>query len=229
MRKTIYLTLILALTLTGCADKENREKINTFWQQQFTNVLKKKFNMTDAQAKMAVAMTLASIAAQRAGKNGSQAMTQLMQKHAAELQKTDRVYPAQKQNGFQQSAASAPSARPRPVQEETLFELTVDDDTRLFANSPASASDRRVIKQVLDANLESNQRTLQDVQRMFGNQVRNQALVIITRKEKALKKSAGLANSAQAFIDRSNQLNEAAARELNDLYQRNAQNIKRSR
>lgn len=228
MKKTIYLTLILALSLTGCAGKEDRQKINTFWQQQFTNLLKKKYNMNDMQAKMAMTMVMAGIAAQRAGMSENQAKAQFMKKYAADLQQMERESSAGK-TAAQTPAAEATAARPRPVQQETLFELTVDDDARLFANSPASASDRKIIKQVLDANLESNQRTLQDVQRMFGNPVRNQALVIITRKEKALKKSAGLANTAQAFIDRSNQLNEAAARELNDLYRRNAQNIKRSR
>ena len=209
MKKITSFIFCTVLLSAGCTSPEQDQKIQSFWMEQYVNVMTKiatrsanGANETDPQMAQLVAMLQASLNA----KNVEQTPVEEVQ--------TEEVKPA---------AAPSSTAAPAKKKLPQILEVTMDENA--FPGK-APLEERILIKQAWNEVQEDNHEILLDIQKTFGEEVKSKAFLITTRTEQDLKKEATEATSFKAYSARQKQIVDKQKTALQQLMRQNKNNIK---
>jgi len=114
----------------------------------------------------------------------------------------------------------APKANPQPQ----LIDVTIETDA---LPGKAPLADRKRMKRAWDAVQLSNQKTLEDINAAFGEQVKNKAFILTANTEKQLKKEAKEAANFAAYFARQRDLLTKQEQALTQLMTQNRNSIKK--
>lgn len=197
MKKTILFIACTCFLLAGCLSKEQKEKINTFWGMQIMNVIMKISGKT---------MPVRPV-------QPSQIPFPTSEQKPAEI--NDEAEPT--------TPAAQPAATPkRPAPQ--VIDLTMDDDA---LPGKAAHEERVLMKQALSAVQDNNQSLLLDLQKTFGNKVKEKAFYITLETEKQLKQAAQNATSYNDYMTKQQQLLTQQENAIAKLMQQNKASLKR--
>ena len=201
MKKNLLIICAICLFAAGCTKPEQDAKIKMFWLEQYMNLMAK---LTAAQTKLDV--------------HSSQDISNKLHEALQNLhtQTPDKPQPA---------AASSAAPKPRPAAKKLpeMLEVTLDEEA---LPGKAPLQERILMKKAWNEAQLDNHDFLQDLQDMFGEDVKVKAFLITSQTETALKKEAAKAPSYQAYLVQHKKLVQAQTAALQQLMQENKKSIK---
>lgn len=124
-----------------------------------------------------------------------------------------------------QTIPQPPNQPRKPVAPQPqMIDVTLETDA---LPGKAPLADRKRMKRAWDAVQLSNQKTLEDINTTFGEQVKNKVFVITANTEKQLKKEAKEAANFAAYFARQRDLLTKQDQALTQLMTQNRNNIKK--
>ena len=141
-------------------------------------------------------------------------------------------YPFQGVDKAVQEALMAPATLTRTAnrqgkkQSSQYMEIVMEKPVKETVNTKASAKDRKAMETAFATVQADNQKTLSDIEMMFGASTRAQAVSIINENEHLLKNKMGTSATYKAYLSAQARILKAQEQQLNELMQRNARNIR---
>lgn len=198
MKKIILFTFCAVLFAAGCTNPEQDQKIKAFWMQQAFSVMVK--------------------AAETKSRLESANPDDFSKRMATILQGLNRPQPAPQ--------VQPEPVAPRKVTKQQLPQMLEVDMEEEALPGKASLKDRLLMKQAWNDVQLDNHEFLQDIQTMFGEDVKVKAFLITTRTEANLKKEAANAADFKSYLEKQDTLVHAQQQELQQLMQKNTTRIK---
>ncbi len=249
MKKTILFTVGMCVGLAACTSKEQEKEIRAFWRNQFMRLEMSSWKKVgvDSEENRALLEKFSkmqeSAAVSKMKENASAGVGKITQKLHISKSASQTIMPAPAQMPSQPVAKTSPkpssgaiaqkparkmSAKPQTSvpanSSKQVLEVTLDDDNAFPGK--ASYNDRVRMKREWHDLQMRNQASLRDIYKTFGAEVYNEALVITTNTEQQLQKTARTAGSFAAYMSQQRLLFSQQEKELQELMQRNAQNIR---
>ena len=199
MKKTTLFIICICVLLAGCLSKEKDEQVKTFWRQQFYNLQLK----------------LHQQAIRQTGRTPAQ--PPFTQSANAFTPRTDTPLPT----ANEQPASETPVA-PRPVKQ--VIDVTPDEEA---LPGKATYEERVRMKQAFITVQDNNQTLLLDLQKTFGNNVKEKAFYLTLETEGKLKQVAANADSYETYAAEQQKLLAQQEKDISQLMLRNKASLKR--
>ena len=248
MKKLLFL-MSLCCVLAACTTKEQDEKVQSFWNEQFMQVMMKMMggNMPPAGPNPSVepgAIPPMGPGPVPSGNIGEKDMQEFeaMMKEWEKSQEQNPVAPnvpdspvAGQPNLPVESSATAQTAavpaaprkaRRRKSQDNQFIEIMVEDSSETLKGR-APLKDRRAIQQALDKVLEDNQNMLENMGPALNANAQAELFAVVSKTEKALRQQATKSPSLQVYLRAQKQLLAQQEQSLNQLIQRNSSAARR--
>lgn len=219
-KKPFFIFLPALLLLSGC---ELGDKIVAFWAGQYQKLtgFSLEQGKTQAQAKMALAgltnekgeaLSNEDIERQIAKAREELKQLEASLKNDPYAQPTAPLSPEEAASAFAQQqpqntavkttgARSMQTATPKRAprqQQQQIMEISIEDDSPTF-NGRAPLEDQKAMHRSIDFIKSTNQQAVADIQRLMGNEARNEVILLNTSTEKKLLSASRRATSLQQF------------------------------
>ena len=216
MKKIILIIFCACIFFAGCTSPEQNQKIQTFWFQQYVNLMLKIGPLTPSAP---------------TGNNRPTALTERQaQRRAAARALLTGILRAQQSP--QIPPTPAPQAQPqKPAKPKfstdmlpQMVEVTMDEEA---LPGKADYKERVQMMNAFSQVLTNNQKALQDLQETFGESVKLKAFLVTTRTETKLKETAATAENFQDYLAKQQQLLQAQDKEIEQLMTKNINSLKK--
>ncbi len=220
MKKQILLVLLAAAVLAGCTSKEQDMKIRLFWMGQLGN-----YSMKNSQKNMEKLMKLST---GNFGKKNEWENFDFKDLEGLEglenwenfedFDSTTNTLPASAPANATTAAARKEAPKPQ------IMEVTMDTDA---LPGIAPYEERVRMKRAWDAVQLANQKMLADIEKTFGEGVKNRAFYYTTDNEKTLKTIASSSSDFNSYFALQQHLLADQEQKINNLLKKNTKNIRK--
>lgn len=248
MKKLLFL-MSLCCVLAACTTKEQDEKVQSFWNEQFMQVMMKMMGGNMAPAGQNPSMEPGAVPSMGPGAvppgNIGEKDMQEFEAMMKEWEKSQAQNPAAPNmpgspaagqpnlpagSSATDQTAVVPAAPRRPrrraAKDNQFIEIMVEDSSETLKGR-ASLKDRKAIQQALDKVLEDNQNMIENMGAALNPNAQAELFAVITKTEKALRKQAARSPSYKEYLKAQKQLLAQQEQSLNQLIQRNSSAARR--